>query len=126
MSKIKLLALFGESSAGKDSIQHWLTHTFKNMHGITSYTTRPPRDYEVEGREYHFISDIKFKTLIESNKMLEYTKFNNWYYGTYINELDKNKLMLVFLIQKELKIFFLILILMFFLFGLKHLIKLVY
>ena len=92
MSKIKLLALFGESSAGKDSIQHWLTHTFKNIHGIISYTTRPPRDYEVEGREYHFISDIKFKTLIESNKMLEYTKFNNWYYGTYINELDKNKI----------------------------------
>ena len=92
MSKIKLLALFGESSAGKDSIQHWLEHNLKNTHGIVSYTTRPPREYEIEGREYHFISDIKFKTLIESNKMLEYTKFNNWYYGTYINELDKNKI----------------------------------
>ena len=92
MSKIKLLALFGESSAGKDSIQHWLEHNLKNTHGIISYTTRPSREYEIEGREYHFISDIKFKTLIESNKMLEYTKFNNWYYGTYINELDKNKI----------------------------------
>lgn len=92
MSKIKLLALFGESSAGKDSIQHWLEHNLKNTHSIVSYTTRPPREYEIEGREYHFISDIKFKTLIESNKMLEYTKFNNWYYGTYINELDKNKI----------------------------------
>ena len=92
MDKIKLLALFGESSAGKDSIQRWLGQKLKNVHNIVSYTTRPPRDYEIEGREYHFISDIKFKTLIESNKMLEYTKFNNWYYGTYINELDKNKI----------------------------------
>ena len=53
MSKIKLLALFGESSAGKDSIQHWLEHNLKNTHGIVSYTTRPPREYEIEGREYH-------------------------------------------------------------------------
>ena len=50
MEKIKLLALFGESSAGKDSIQHWLTSTLKNTHKIISYTTRPKRDYEKNGK----------------------------------------------------------------------------
>lgn len=92
MSKIKLLALFGESSAGKDSIQHWLERKLKNIHGMVSYTSRPPRDYEIEGREYHFISQEEFEKLIVENKMLEHTCFNNWYYGTYINELQKGKI----------------------------------
>lgn len=56
MDKIKLLALFGESSAGKDSIQHWLEQKLKNTHGMVSYTSRPPRDYETEGLEYHFVT----------------------------------------------------------------------
>ena len=92
MDRIKLLALFGESSAGKDSIQHWLERKLKNIHGMVSYTSRLPRDYEIEGREYHFISQEEFKKLIIENKMLEYTCFNNWYYGTYINELQKGKI----------------------------------
>ncbi len=92
MNKFKLIALFGESSAGKDSIQHWLERKFKNVHGMVSYTSRPPRDYEVEGREYHFISQEDFKKLIAENKMLEYTCFNDWYYGTNINELQKDKI----------------------------------
>ena len=93
MDRIKLLALFGESSAGKDSIQHWLERKLKNIHGMVSYTSRPPRDYEIEGREYHFISQEEFEKLIVENKMLEHTCFNNWYYGTYINELQKGKIM---------------------------------
>lgn len=92
MDRIKLLALFGESSAGKDSIQHWLERKLKNIHGMVSYTSRPPRDYEIEGREYHFISQEEFEKLIVENKMLEHTCFNNWYYGTYINELQKGKI----------------------------------
>lgn len=92
MDRIKLLALFGESSAGKDSIQHWLEHKLKNVHGMVSYTSRPPRDYEKEGQEYHFITQEQFERLIVDNKMLEHTCFNNWYYGTYINELQKDKI----------------------------------
>lgn len=92
MDRIKLLALFGESSAGKDSIQHWLEQKLKNIHGMTSYTSRPPRDYETNGKEYHFISQEEFEKLIVVNKMIEHTCFNNWYYGTCVDELDKNKI----------------------------------
>lgn len=92
MNKIKLLALFGESSAGKDSIQHWLERELKNSHGMVSYTSRPPRDYETEGREYHFVSQSDFEKMIQKNKMLEFSCFNDWYYGTYINELQKDKI----------------------------------
>ena len=92
MDKIKLLALFGESSAGKDSIQHWLERNLSNTHGLVSGTSRPQRDYEIEGREYHFISENEFKKLIIQNEFLEYTIFNNWYYGIRFNELQKDKI----------------------------------
>ena len=93
MQKIKVLALFGESGAGKDTIQHWLEWYLKDtVHGIVSYTTRPQRNYEVEGRDYYFISTNEFFNQIEDNKILEFTRFNNWYYGTSINELKKDKI----------------------------------
>ena len=92
MNKIKLLALFGESSAGKDTIQHWLVSEIPNMHGLVSYTTRPPRDYEIEGKEYHFTTKEKFRELITKKKILESTVFNGWYYGTSIDELKKDKI----------------------------------
>jgi len=91
MDKIKLIALFGESSAGKDSIQHWLMQVLKDGHKMISYTSRPPRDYERDGRQYHFITKEKFKEYIEQGKMLEYTYFNNWYYGTLEDELQPKK-----------------------------------
>ena len=90
--KIKLLALFGESSAGKDSIQHWLISTLKNTHEIISCTTRPKRDYETNGKEYHFISTDEYIKLLLTDKLLESSTFNNWFYGTPITSLDPNKL----------------------------------
>ncbi len=93
MQKIKVLALFGESGAGKDTIQHWLEWYLKDaIHGIVSYTTRPRRSYEVEGRDYYFISKDKFFEQLNDNKILEHTCFNDWYYGTSINELQKDKI----------------------------------
>lgn len=93
MQKIKVLALFGESGAGKDTIQHWLEWYLKDaIHGIVSYTTRPQRSYEVEGRDYYFISKDKFFEQLNDNKILEHTCFNDWYYGTSINELQKDKI----------------------------------
>jgi guanylate kinase len=92
MNKIKLLALFGESGAGKDTIQHWLVSECTNVHGLISYTTRPPRDYEKEGQEYHFVTKEDFRELIAENKILEYNVFNYWYYGTCVDELDKDQI----------------------------------
>lgn len=81
MSKIKLIALFGESGTGKDTIQKWLVNTCE-MNGLVSYTTRPRRKGEINGTDYCFIDENFFKDLISQNRLLEYTVFNNWYYGT--------------------------------------------
>lgn len=92
MGKIKILALIGESSAGKDTIQRWLVENLPNAHGIVSYTSRPPRDYEVDGVDYHFVSTGRFMQLFCEDKILESSVFNNWFYGTGIDDLEEDKI----------------------------------
>ena len=92
MNKYKLIALFGESGAGKDTIQKWMVSKLEGTKGIVSYTTRPKRDYEVEGKDYHFLTNEEFAIKVLDGTMLEATSFNDWFYGTSIDELDKDKI----------------------------------
>ena len=48
----------------------------------TSYTTRPPREGEIDGQDYYFISEKDFKRFADNNYWYEYVEFNGWYYGT--------------------------------------------
>lgn len=91
MNKYKILALFGKSGAGKDTIQKWLVRT-QNVNGIISCTTRPKRDNEIDGIDYHFISDAEFALKVAEGSMLESTDFNTWYYGTPLSALKKDKI----------------------------------
>lgn len=90
--KYKVLALFGKSSAGKDTIQKWLVENNPNMKGIISCTTRPKRDYEQDGIDYHFITEKDFIDKEFNNELIEYTSFNGWLYGSPISSLDSNKI----------------------------------
>ncbi len=91
-NKIKIIALFGESGAGKDTIQRWLTDNFDNMNKIISLTTREPRDYEVNGKDYYFTSQEHFLSAYMKNEILESSIFNNWYYGTPKSSLNPDKI----------------------------------
>lgn len=92
MDKYKIIALFGKSGAGKDFIQKWMISNLPNMNGIISYTTRPPREGEVDGKDYHFVAPTQFAQDVLDGNMLEATEFNDWFYGTPISSLDKNKI----------------------------------
>ena len=92
MNKYKLVALFGKSGAGKDTIQNWMVSSLQDTHKLISYTTRPPRDNEVDNKDYHFISLEEFNYMKEKNLFLETTEFRGWYYGTSIEALNKNKI----------------------------------
>ena len=91
--KYQLVALIGKAGSGKDTILKDVVRAYKlPMNIIVSYTTRPMREGETEGKEYHFISEETFKQMINNNQMLEYVQFNNWWYGTGISCLDDSKI----------------------------------
>ncbi|MCQ2609527.1 MAG: guanylate kinase [Lachnospiraceae bacterium] len=81
---IMIYYLMGKSASGKDSIYKMLLLKNKKLQEIAIYTTRPKRDNEVEGIEYHFVDE---KYLIDNeNKVIEkrvyHTVYGDWYYAT--------------------------------------------
>lgn len=97
MNKIKVIALFAPAGAGKDYLlKKVLYGEFfnkpKNLHEIISQTTRPPREGEKDGVNYYFKTDKQFLKDIEENNLLEWTSFRDWYYGTNLSALNKNKI----------------------------------
>jgi len=54
-----------------------------------SATTRPPRDGEINGVDYQFISENEFKSLINKNAFIEYAKVHNHKYGTLKSYIDR-------------------------------------
>ena len=83
---INIIALVGKTSSGKNVIMQELTRIC-NMKPIISYTTRPMRQGETDGVEYHFITEEEFTKKKEEGFFEETTSYqviNNeiWHYGT--------------------------------------------
>lgn len=78
-----LLVVSGPAGVGKGTIDRVLLERNTNMRLSVSATTRAPRPGEIDGVHYFFISDDKFKEMVENNEFLEYMHvFNLHYYGT--------------------------------------------
>lgn len=78
-----LLVVSGPAGVGKGTIDRVLLERNTNMRLSVSATTRAPRPGEIDGVHYFFISDNKFKEMVEKNEFLEYMHvFNLHYYGT--------------------------------------------
>ena len=91
--KYQVIALIGKSAAGKDTIQKETVRLHPNFfHPIVSCTTRPQRDYERDGVDYHFISVEDFTLKVLNYEMLEATEFNDWFYGTPIDSLRDDRI----------------------------------
>lgn len=89
----RIIALVGESGCGKDYAASALCDSYDKFHKVISDTTRPKRDYETDGVDYHFISIAEFAQEVLNENMVEATHYNgDWYYGTNINSLDENKI----------------------------------
>ena len=63
-----------------------------NLNKIVSCTTRPKREYEIDGKNYYFITKEDFLGRQERGEMLETSYFKDWYYGTCLSSLDINKI----------------------------------
>lgn len=82
----KLFVIMGKSAAGKDSLYKRLMEQNAELKEIVSYTTRPIREGETEGKEYHFVTEQQMEELREQGRIAECRKYDTvrgpWYYFT--------------------------------------------
>lgn len=77
-----LVVISGFSGAGKGTLMKELLKQYPNYALSISATTRQPRPGEVDGREYYFVSEDKFKEMIAEDQLIEHACYCGRYYGT--------------------------------------------
>ncbi len=85
-----LLVISGFSGAGKGTIVKGIMEKKKGYKLSVSATTRKPRNNEVDGESYYFVSEDEFKRMIKDDELLEWATFVNNYYGTPKNYVFEN------------------------------------
>ena len=85
----KLIILTGPSGVGKGTVIKEILGKEKNFWLSISATTRNPRKGEQEGENYFFLSEEKFKEMIDKNLFLEWAKFAGNYYGTPLSSVNE-------------------------------------
>ena len=83
-----MIILSSPSGAGKTTLVKLLSER-KGFITSISHTTRTPRSNEVNGKDYHFVSDEKFKKMIKDKEFLEYAKVFKNFYGTTKSDISK-------------------------------------
>ncbi|MDD2541289.1 MAG: guanylate kinase, partial [Desulfuromonadaceae bacterium] len=69
-----ILILSAPSGAGKTSLCRELFKTFPDMKESVSYTTRAPRQGEIEGEAYHFVTNEVFEHMVEEDAFAEWAE----------------------------------------------------
>jgi guanylate kinase len=78
----RLTVLSGPSGVGKDSVIETIRTRAPWVWLSVSVTTRPIREYEVDGLHYHFVDRAEFQRLIDAGEFLEWAEFAGNLYGT--------------------------------------------
>ena len=70
------------SGAGKTTVARMLRERRRDVLFSVSATTRPPRSYEKDGRDYHFVAEPEFRRMIEVGELAEWAEVHGHLYGT--------------------------------------------
>lgn len=81
--KQKIIAIIGQAGAGKDTVARLLSFSL-GIPLICSYTTRPMREGEKNGREHIFVKECN----IPREKMLAYTEYGGYEYWTELSQIE--------------------------------------
>ena len=103
----KIYCVMGKSSSGKDSIYHEIMEKGAlGLKPIITYTTRPIRDGEQDGREYHFCTEDTVQRLQDAGRIMELRAYNTvygvWKYFTVDDEqINLNKYNYLYIVTLE-------------------------
>lgn len=89
-----MIILIGPSASGKTEIAKYLISKFAFKKFVTT-TTRKPRYGEINDIDYHFIDIDTFQKYINEDKFIEYVNYNGNYYGTTLEEIDDQKVLIL-------------------------------
>lgn len=89
MSKGILTVISGPSGSGKGTVVKRIKEMREDIGVSVSATTRSPRDGEIDGREYYFITHADFEEKLARGEILEHTVYCGNYYGTPKSEVDR-------------------------------------
>jgi len=84
-----MVILSSPSGVGKTTITKKIQQKYSNFKISVSHTTRSPRSNELDGVDYHFVTNKIFESFINQKKFYEYAKIFNNYYGTLKENVDK-------------------------------------
>lgn len=78
----RVIVLSAPSGAGKSSLARALVKVEPSVRLSVSHTTRPARPGEVDGADYHFVSEREFEAMVQAGGFLEHARVFGRYYGT--------------------------------------------
>ncbi|XP_021573841.1 MAGUK p55 subfamily member 4 isoform X5 [Carlito syrichta] len=87
--KHRLIVLVGPSGVGVNELRrHLIEFNPSHFQSAVPHTTRSKKSYEMNGREYHYVSKETFESLIYSHRMLEYGEYKGHLYGTSVDTVQ--------------------------------------
>ncbi len=89
-----MIVLAGASASGKTEVAKMLASKYGIVKVITT-TTRDMRVGEKDGRDYFFVSKDRFQEMIKEGRFVEYTVYNDNFYGSTKDQIDENKCIVV-------------------------------
>lgn len=84
----RLFVIAAPSGAGKTTLVHRLMKADPALSFSISYTTRPRRETETNGKDYNFVDREAFQTMIEAGDFLEHAEVFDHYYGTSKSQVE--------------------------------------
>jgi guanylate kinase len=85
----KVFVITGPSGVGKGTLIRMLRERLPELGLSTSATTREPREGEVDGRDYHFLSRAEFAERADANEFLEHAAYSGNRYGTLRSAVER-------------------------------------
>lgn len=104
MEQGKLIIISGFSGVGKGTVVRNVIEKYDDCVVSVSATTRDPRENEINGEHYFFKTKQEFEKMIEEDKLLEYAKYVDNYYGTpldFVNDKRSNGINVILEIEMQ-------------------------